>query len=138
MSKADDGPVRQGYKALEDLWIGNLQRLVRDPVLLGPASRFLGLLGGVRRTCQDLGEAWLGCWGLPTRSGQRETLALLQALEERLLQLEDELATARTMGTGGTGGARTSGDAAARAGDPGTAGAATAGRAAAAAEEVGA
>lgn len=83
-------------ETLENLWIGTLERAVRSPLLLRAHGGGLGLGLAAR----DLAEAWTqrvaAFWGLPTAAQMRETLTMLQQMDERLAEMETRLSERET------------------------------------------
>lgn len=78
-------PFAQKYvESVENLWINTLERAVGDKRLLGLPMRLFELGFVAQRRVEQAGEACLGLLGLPTARQMRETLTMLQRVEELL------------------------------------------------------
>lgn len=91
MGRKEEGPWLESLKSLEGLWVSVLERAVRSKLLLGLTLRWLDLGLLVRKTAGAWSSKAAGFWGIPTAAQTREVLRLLQAVEDRLLILEDRL-----------------------------------------------
>lgn len=100
-TKPAAGPAIDGklllrsLEAVENLWVGTLERAVHSKKIVGLGLRWLDVKLLLRRARQAAARRALGFWGLPDASHTQEVLTLLQSLEERLLRLEDGLADLR-------------------------------------------
>lgn len=83
--KTDDKPFATKYiESIENLWVGTLERAVSDKRLLGLPVRLMELNFAAQKQVERLGSKWLSLWGVPTAAQMRETLTMLQRVEELL------------------------------------------------------
>lgn len=81
-------------ESIENLWISTLERAVGDKRMLGLPMRLFEVNLAAHRQMERLGSKWLSLWGLPTAAQMRETLTMLQRVEE-LLQAQKAADAAR-------------------------------------------
>lgn len=81
----------QSYRAWEraagplmDTWLGSASTFA-------PAGKLLGLVTRAQKTQRRMLREWWGGLGVATRDDQARTLHALQALESRLIDLEERL-----------------------------------------------
>lgn len=74
-------------ESLENLWVSTLERAVRDKRVLGLHMKGQEAVLALHQQMEKAGARWLALWGIPTAAQMRETLAMLQRVEE-LLQAE--------------------------------------------------
>lgn len=92
---SDDKPFGLKYvESIENLWVSTLERAVNDKRLLGLPVRLMEINFAAQRQMERLGSKWLSLWGVPTATQMRETLTMLQRVEE-LLQAQRAAEAAR-------------------------------------------
>jgi hypothetical protein len=86
---------KKGFHAWESATTDVMDRLLRNPAVLGPAGALLTATMKSKVASDRVLAAWWELWGLPTRRDQERALHKLNQLESRLLDLEEELADRR-------------------------------------------
>ena len=81
----------RSLETLEGLWISTLERAVANRRLLGAGMRWVDLGLTTRHYAASVTAKLAGFWGVPTAAQMRETLEMLQRIEDRLAELEDQL-----------------------------------------------
>lgn len=68
-----------------------LETLLRNPMVLGPSGQMLTAVMKARAASEKATADWWGGVGLPTKRDQERTLHLLNQLQSRILDLEEQI-----------------------------------------------
>ncbi len=98
------------WKKAFDAWESSTAKFVEEwmksPLVLGPSGAMLTAAMKAKKVTDDAKAQLWGQFGLPTKRDQERTLHLLNQLQSRLMDLEEQLATQARTGTGTGAGAR--------------------------------
>ena len=83
---------KKGFDVWEDATAKYVAEWLKSPLVLGPSGLVLGAAMKVKAASDKAKEHWWGEMGLSTKRDQERTLHLLNELQSRLLDLEEELA----------------------------------------------
>jgi hypothetical protein len=86
----------KGFAAWETTTAATLEKLLRNPMILGPSGIGLTALMKLKTASDRAAAAWWSAWGLPTRRDQERLLHKLDRLESKLLDVEERLEDAAT------------------------------------------
>lgn len=86
---------RKGFDVWEGATAKMLEAWMRSPLVLGPSGAMLTAAMKAKAASDRAAAAWWGSIGLPTKRDQERTLHLVQRLESRLLDLEEQIADGR-------------------------------------------
>ena len=86
---------KKSFDAWENATAASFEKLLRNPLLLGPAGSLLTATMRTKAASDRAMAAWWAAMGLSTRRDQERALHKLNQLEGRLLDLEDQLAERR-------------------------------------------
>jgi hypothetical protein len=82
---------KKGFGAWERTTSEYLDKVLRNPAVLGPAGAMLTATMKTKTATDKAFAGWWGAIGLPTKRDQERSLHKLNQLESRLLDLEEEL-----------------------------------------------
>lgn len=83
---------KKGFDAWEKETAGLMETMLRNPTILSPAGKTLTAAMKVKALTDRASAEWWGAWGLPTKRDQERALHVLNELQSRILDLEEELA----------------------------------------------
>ena len=86
---------KKGFDAWEDATAKYLEAALRSPLVLVPGGAALTAAMRAKRTVDDALDSWWTAVGLPTRREQERAQHTLNALQSRLMDLEETLADLR-------------------------------------------
>ncbi|HET6614235.1 MAG TPA: hypothetical protein VFG83_19685 [Kofleriaceae bacterium] len=82
---------KKGFDAWERTTAQYLDKVMRNPAILGPAGAMLSATMKTKVATDRMLATWWGGLGLPTKRDQERTLHKLNQLESRLLDLEEAM-----------------------------------------------
>ncbi len=89
---------KKSFDRWEDATARYLEEWLKSPLVLGPSGMMLSQAMKMKaQSDRALAQFW-GSMGLPTKRDQERTLHLLNQLQSRLIDLEDQLAEVRKNG----------------------------------------
>ena len=91
---------KQGFTAWESATAQYMEKVMTNPSVLGPAGAMLTAVMKTKAATDKAAASWWSAVGLPTRRDQERTLHMLNQLETRLYDLEEQLVEARAHHTG--------------------------------------
>lgn len=95
---------KKGFDAMEASTARYVEQWLKSPLVLGPGGTILGAAMKAKAAGDKaVAQAW-GSVGLPTKRDQERTLHLLNQLQSRLIDLEEQLADARAAAKAATKG----------------------------------
>lgn len=83
---------KKGFYAWEDATARYLEHWTKSPLVLGPAGLMLGGAMKTKAAYDKAAASWVGTLGLATKRDQERALHVLNQLESRLMDLEEQLA----------------------------------------------
>jgi hypothetical protein len=86
---------KKGFDAWENTTASYLEQWLKSPLVLGPAGAFLAAAMKSRAAADRATASWWAAMGLPTRMDQERMLHELHQMQSRIMDLEEQLATAR-------------------------------------------
>jgi hypothetical protein len=86
---------RNGFTAWESATAQYVEKVMTNPSVLGPAGAMLTAAMKTKAAADQAIAQWWASLGLPTRRDQERTLHLLNQLESRVLDLQEQLDDAR-------------------------------------------
>jgi len=90
---------KKGFDLWENATAQYVEQVMKSPLMLGPSGTLLTAVMKAKAAGDQAMAQWWGGIGLPTKRDQERALHKLNQLESRLLDLEEELTTARARGT---------------------------------------
>ena len=82
---------KKGFDAWEDATAKLLEQWLKSPLVLGPSGAMLTAVMKTRAAAEQAKAKIWGEMGLPTKRDQERTLHLLNQLQSRLYDLEEQL-----------------------------------------------
>jgi hypothetical protein len=82
---------KKGFAAWETTTAATLEKMLRNPSVLGPGGVGLTALMKLKAASDRAAASWWAAWGLPTRRDQERLLHKLDRLESKLLDVEERL-----------------------------------------------
>jgi hypothetical protein len=89
---------KKGFDLWENATAQYVEQVMKSPLMLGPSGTLLTAVMKAKAAGDQAMAQWWGGIGLPTKRDQERALHKLNQLESRLLDLEEELTTARARG----------------------------------------
>jgi hypothetical protein len=86
---------KKGFDVWEKATADLLDAWLRSPLVLEPAGSMLTAFMKSKAMADKAAATWWGALGLPTKRDQERTLHLLNQLESKILDLEEQLADRR-------------------------------------------
>ncbi len=86
---------KKGFDAWENATAKYVETWMKSPLVLGPSGTMLTAAMHAKTNMDRATAKFWGAMGLPTKRDQERTLHLLNKLESRLYDLEEELEDAR-------------------------------------------
>ena len=86
---------KKGFDVWEQKTAEVFETVLKNPKVLEPAGAMLSASMKLKAASDDAMAQWWSAWGLPTRKDQERTLHVLNQLQSRILDLEEQLADAK-------------------------------------------
>jgi hypothetical protein len=86
---------KKSFDQAEEATARYVEQWLRSPLVLVPGTALLGAAMKAKAVSDKASAQWWSSMGLPTRRDQERTLHLLNELQSRLLDLEEQLADAK-------------------------------------------
>lgn len=83
---------KKGFDTWENTTAQYLEGVMQKPTLLEPAGAMLTMAMKTKAAFDDAAARWWGAWGLPTKRDQERLLHLVNSLQSKVLDLEEQLA----------------------------------------------
>jgi len=82
---------KKAFFQWEDATSRYLEAWLKSPLVLEPAGAWLSAAMRTKAACDKAAQGMWGAMGLPTKRDQERLLHLVQRLESRLIDLEEQL-----------------------------------------------
>lgn len=86
---------KKGFDQWEDTTAKYIENVMKSPMVLGPSGTLLASAMKVKAAGDKAVANLWGSVGLPTKRDQERTLHLLNQMQSRLIDLEEQLAEAK-------------------------------------------
>ncbi len=86
---------KKGFDQWEDATAKYVEQWLRSPLVLGPSGTLLSNAMKMKAASDRAVAQFWGSVGLPTKRDQERTLHLLNQLQSRIIDLEEQLADAK-------------------------------------------
>jgi uncharacterized protein YlxW (UPF0749 family) len=83
---------KKGFDQVEDTTARYVEQWLKSPLVLGPSGKAFSEAMKVKASTDRAVAQWWGMVGLPTKRDQERTLHLLNQMQSRLIDLEEQLA----------------------------------------------
>jgi hypothetical protein len=83
---------KKSFDQFEDASARYVEQWLKSPLVLGPSGNAFGQVMKAKAAGDRAAAQWWGTIGLPTKRDQERTLHLLNQLQSRLIDLEEQLA----------------------------------------------
>jgi len=86
---------KKGFDLWEDSTARYVEQWLKSPLLLGPSGQMLSAVMKTKAASDRAMSQFWGNLGLPTKRDQERSLHLLNQLQSRMIDLEEQLAAAK-------------------------------------------